>query len=87
MSWPEVKRYNTICGNAKCDEVVDDNQIVISCGCTGPAKTTIVIPDTMSVKIGLVWDSSLGYDTAILIDSDMKELITINDEYITVPTR
>lgn len=81
-----VKRYNTIC-ICPSEEVVDDGVIVIEGGCTGPAKITINMPHKMSVKIGLVWSNNLAIDEAILIDADMNDLLTINDEYISVPTK
>lgn len=83
--YPKVKPYNTIHGCCPYDEVVtEDEQMVICCG---PAEITIDMPAKMTVAIGLVWKNSLGYDEALLIDADMKDLMTINDEYILVPTR
>jgi hypothetical protein len=81
----DVKRYNTIY-NCGCQED-DSDSLVISCGLTGPANITIEKPKKMSVTIGLVWMNSVGYETALLIDADMNDLMTINDEYILVPTK
>lgn len=86
-----VKPYNTCSSQSTVlgcygggINVLDSKTVIFN---GGPANIMVTLPDTMSVKIGLVWKNSIGMDEAYLIDSDESNLLTLNEEYITVPIK
>ena len=88
-----VKPYNT-CGcypnrdysyGGGGISVIDTNTVLLFDG--GPAKITVTIPELMKVKLALVWENSVGMNEMFLIDTDDSALLTINEEFITVPLK